>query len=270
MKISQIIQSIKDIGSTNAKRDIIAKHKDNAALRQLFYATYDGSVNFWIKADKSWVGTGTNQITESLINNILSILNGRRLTGNAARDYLKAEIDSLEPVEAEIIIRMVNRDLDCKASTSIANDTWPGLIREFPVMLADKFNKKNAAAFYDAETKEGETSHMLVQLKCLTHDWELECVDGIKRKLGVLVSQKIQTAVKSYDFVTNKTVFRNIVDWYDNGMSNDLYTITYEENGEIKTTHELTGDHEVFLSSGIISTVCNLKPNQVLISSFES
>lgn len=165
MKISQIIQSVKAVGSTNTKRDIIAQHRDNVALQHLFYAAYDGSINFWIRADKSLVGTGTGLITADLIQDLLESLNGRVITGNAARDYLKATIVGLDPDEAEIIIRMINRDLDCKASTSIANAVWPGLIREFPVMLADKFNEKNARAFYAVETKQGEPSRLIVQRK---------------------------------------------------------------------------------------------------------
>lgn len=152
MKLSDIIKSLKAVGSTNTKREILKQHADNEALKLLFYATYDGSVNYWIKADPTWIGIGTELLDTAKIQSVLKTLNGRILTGNAARIFLENIVVRLDPDEAKLLINMVNRDLDCKTSTSLANATWPNLIREFPVMLADKFNEKTAKPFYKAET----------------------------------------------------------------------------------------------------------------------
>ena len=160
--ISDIIKSLRAVGSTNTKRYIIEQNSNNEALRLLFYATYDGAVNFWIKADKDTKTNGTGVITAELIQDILAVLNGRALTGNAARDYLTALLQRLTQPEADVIICMINRDLDCKTSTSIANGVWKNLIREFPVMLAEKFNEKNAKIFYAAERAKKK---MIVQAK---------------------------------------------------------------------------------------------------------
>jgi ATP-dependent DNA ligase len=160
--ISDIIKSLRAVGSTNTKRYIIEQNSNNEALRLLFYAAYDGSVNFWIKADKDTKTNGTGVITAELIQDILAVLNGRALTGNAARDYLTALLQRLTQPEADVIICMINRDLDCKTSTSIANGVWKNLIREFPVMLAEKFNEKNAKIFYAAERAKKK---MIVQTK---------------------------------------------------------------------------------------------------------
>ena len=160
--ISDIIKSLRAVGSTNTKRYIIEQNSNNEALRLLFYATYDGAVNFWIKADKDTKTNGTGVITAELIRDILAMLNGRVLTGNAAREYLAGLLQRLTQPEADVIICMINRDLDCKTSTSIANGVWKNLIREFPVMLAEKFNEKNAKIFYAAERAKKK---MIVQAK---------------------------------------------------------------------------------------------------------
>lgn len=220
MKISQIIAQIRAIGSTNSKRDIVASHRENDALRLLFYATYDGSVNFWIKADKTWVGEGTCVITANLIQEILDTLDGRKITGNAARAYLKTIINSLEPEEAEIIVRMINRDLDCKASTSIANGIWGELIREFPVMLADKFNKKNALAFYEAETAPGSPSNLIVQLKA----------DGGRAEAVV----SMDGAVRMYSRAGNELLVHGVFDFLSQFAG-------YVVDGEIVSVDPTTG-----------------------------
>lgn len=160
--ISDIIKSLRAVGSTNTKRYIIEQNSNNEALRLLFYATYDGAVNFWIKADKDTKTNGTGVITAELIQDILAVLNCRVFTGNAGREYLAGLLQRLTQPEADVIICMINRDLDCKTSTSIANGVWKNLIREFPVMLAEKFNEKNAKIFYAAERAKKK---MIVQAK---------------------------------------------------------------------------------------------------------
>lgn len=165
MKLSDIIKSLKAVGSTNTKREILKQHADNEALKLLFYATYDGSVNYWIKADPTWTGIGTEVLDTAKIQSVLNTLNGRILTGNAARIFLEHLVVRLGPDEAKLLINMVNRDLDCKTSTTLANATWPNLIREFPVMLADKFNEKTAKPFYKAETALDAKPRLVVQKK---------------------------------------------------------------------------------------------------------
>lgn len=163
MKLSQIINEIRAVGSTNTKKSILQTHRDNADLQKLFYATYDGRINYWIKADKEWEGTGSAVLTCEVIDDVLRVLDGRQKTGNAAREYLKNVVESLEADEADLLIMMVNGDLECKASSTLANTTWPGLILEFPVMLAGKFNEKTAKEFYAAEHP--GKSNMIVQTK---------------------------------------------------------------------------------------------------------
>ena len=161
--ISDIIKSLRSVGSTNTKRYILEQNADNEALRLLFFATYDGAVNFWIKADKDTKTSGTEVITVGLIQDILAILNGRVVTGNAARDYLADVLQRLTQPEADVIINMINRDLDCKTSTALANGVWKNLIREFPVMLAEKFNEKNVKIFHAAESV--SKRNLIVQAK---------------------------------------------------------------------------------------------------------
>lgn len=153
--ISQIIATLKEHNLTNDKKRILKQHESNKTLQLLFKMTYESRYNYWIRASDMQINPlGDRVITSELLQDILSHLNGRIVTGNAAREYLQNIINSLHPSEAGIIIRMINRDMDCKVSTALINDTWPKTVSEFPVMLADKFNVKNAKSFYEAEPKD--------------------------------------------------------------------------------------------------------------------
>jgi ATP-dependent DNA ligase len=164
--ISQIIATLKEHNLTNDKKRILKQHESDKTLQLLFKMTYHPRFNYWIRASDMEINPlGDGTITVDLLEDILAQLNGRIVTGNAARTYLQKVISSLHPSEAGVIIRMINRDMDCKVSTSLVNDLWPNSVQEFPVMLADKFNEKNAKSFYAAETSISEKPKLIVQVK---------------------------------------------------------------------------------------------------------
>ena len=66
----------------------------------------------------------------------------RLVTGNAAIAHLSTLLGSVTEDNAEVIKRIVTKDLKCGVSISTANAVWPGLIREYPVMLCSPFEQK--------------------------------------------------------------------------------------------------------------------------------
>lgn len=178
--ISNIISTLKANNLTNDKKKILKENVENTTLQTLLKMTYESKYNYWIRASDMQVNPeGEGEITDSLLADILSHLNGRIVTGNAAREYLQKVVTSLQPDEAQVIIKMINRDMDCKVSTSLINDTWPGTVSEFPKMLAEKFNEKNAKAFYEVEPKDTlkrGIPQLIVQ--CKSDGGRLEYVTG--------------------------------------------------------------------------------------------
>jgi ATP-dependent DNA ligase len=49
--------------------------------------------------------------------------------------------------DAQVIERIIGKDLKCGASDSTANKVWPGLVHEFPCMLCTPFDEKIATKF---------------------------------------------------------------------------------------------------------------------------
>jgi ATP-dependent DNA ligase len=64
------------------------------------------------------------------------------VTGNAAIEYLRMLLSSLNPDDAKVLERIIDKSLDCGVQVSTANAVWSGLIKEYPVMLCSQFEQK--------------------------------------------------------------------------------------------------------------------------------
>jgi ATP-dependent DNA ligase len=72
----------------------------------------------------------------------LYTLSSREVTGNAAIEFLKNVLSSLDTDDAKVIERIIAKDLKCGVDVSTANKVWFGLIPEYPVMLCSPFEQK--------------------------------------------------------------------------------------------------------------------------------
>lgn len=146
-KLSDIIQELKDEGSTNKKVEILQREKDNKDLYALFKATLDSMLNFYIRGtaiqnDPFSDNDVAIELNAEIINEVVDILNGRKLTGNAARAWVSGTANTLFPEDQELLRRMLNRDLECKVSEGLIKRVWPEMLKEYPVLLASKFDEK--------------------------------------------------------------------------------------------------------------------------------
>jgi ATP-dependent DNA ligase len=83
-----------------------------------------------------------NTMTLGFALNQLSELSNRNVTGNAAIEFLRNILSSLDPDDAKVIERIIDKSLDCGVQVSSANAVWPELIKEYPVMLCSPFEQK--------------------------------------------------------------------------------------------------------------------------------
>lgn len=141
MSIYEIIESIAAIGSTNAKLAIIKANENNKALKNVFFYAYNPRFNFWIKAKTLPKVEGKHDI-DSAAFVVLNTLIDREVTGDAARTQVEKFMETLTAEAQEIFARIINHDLRCGASDTLAMKVWPNLVPEYPVLLCDKFNAK--------------------------------------------------------------------------------------------------------------------------------
>lgn len=142
--ILEILNQLAATTAVNTKRDILEKNRGNELLREVFRITYTKQIMFYVKQFPTEfdVYRGLPEPLSWAISELLDNLATRKLTGHAARDHLRFVASNVNPDNREVLRRIINRDLECGASTSLANKTWPKLIPEQPQCLATPFSLK--------------------------------------------------------------------------------------------------------------------------------
>lgn len=131
MNVKQILDLVAATPSKNEKIEILRKYKDNADLAKVCELCYSPTVNFYIKQiEPAKKFDGTVSLSSALIslNNIAT----RQFTGNAAREYLLGIMQSVTADDAEVLAKVISRDLRSGFGDSTANKVWKNLIPEFP------------------------------------------------------------------------------------------------------------------------------------------
>ena len=138
-------------GSSNFKKAEILARKDDELLKRLFFMALDPFTNYWIRKipDYRWSEFGSSDTLDlDMALDELELLSDRTYTGNAAIAHLKNILERMEEHDdCYVIEKIIAGDFKCGVGTTIVNKTWPGLIFEFPCMLANQFDKKLADKF---------------------------------------------------------------------------------------------------------------------------
>lgn len=133
MNVKQILDLVAADPSKNAKIAILTAHKDNKDLQEVIRLSYDPTVNFYIKQiEPAKKFDSVVSLSGALIR--LQNIATRQFTGNAAREYLLNIMQSVTEDDAEVIAKVIARDLRSGFSDSTANKVWKNLIPEFPYM----------------------------------------------------------------------------------------------------------------------------------------
>lgn len=154
MSIPQIIKQIASISSTNAKKAILQENASNELLKQCFYYAYNPRFNYWIKAEGLPTTIGHGHVNLDTFKKLDSLI-AREVTGNAARGLMAQYLNTLTKENQELVINIINHDLRCGASDTLAMKIWPKLVPEYPVMLCAKFNEKTKKYLEQFENKAG-------------------------------------------------------------------------------------------------------------------
>ena len=147
--ILDILNEIAATSSRNEKEAIIRREKDNELLKRVFFLAYDPFTQFYIrKIPKYETKLKIDFITlDESINGVSGLLHlsSRTFTGNAGINHLQFLLSMSSATDAQVIERIIGKDLKCGASDSTANKVWPNLVHEFPCMLASAYDEKLVA-----------------------------------------------------------------------------------------------------------------------------
>ena len=139
----RIINELRNTASTNEKKTILERHKDNEIFKKILLYTYDPFRKYGI-SEKILNETMEEVTNESLpqYNNIFEFLDV--LASSNINNELKRNIAACVKYQQEeykdIVKCMFLKDLKIGANTTLINKVWKGLIPKFEVQLARKFN----------------------------------------------------------------------------------------------------------------------------------
>lgn len=189
MKVSDIFLALRKTSSLNEKRDILKKNENNLVLKEIFRMVNTPSVNFFLRVEADLNVSGGDLITTPLLESLNSNIVERKITGNAARDWVKSVMETLDPGEQTVFRNLINRDMDCGVGKELVNKTWKNLIPEMPCMLADKYdpNKKNCFSDLETSRASGNLPKIIVQTKC----------DGLRAQFHVDLDGNVKAYTRS-------------------------------------------------------------------------
>jgi hypothetical protein len=141
MNINAFFNSLAANPSRNFKIEELEKRVNNETLREVIRLALCPFTQFYQRKIPAYTCDGTNANIEEILPALYD-LSSRQVTGNAAIEYLRMLLASLNPDDAKVLERIIDKSLDCGVQVSTANAVWSGLIKEYPVMLCSPFEQK--------------------------------------------------------------------------------------------------------------------------------
>lgn len=145
MTSDQICKLLGDIGaesSKNAKIALIAAHIADPDFQVVLYQALNPFITYGIADIPEKQFAFTDREFGEHTWTLVSDLQSRNLTGNAARNAVQEEMNKLTPASGELLRRILKKDLRAGFSETSVNKVKPNFIPVFDCMLAHPFEEK--------------------------------------------------------------------------------------------------------------------------------
>lgn len=144
MKVTEILNELRETNSSNDKVEILKKNKDNVIFKEVLLWCYDQKINFYITNFNESLNEGTNTIDNNwnIIKDLYETLSSRKLTGNAARNFVKEVLDSFDIDTQNIVLNTFKHDLRCNVGTGLISKVYgKDFLSKFSVQLANTYKE---------------------------------------------------------------------------------------------------------------------------------
>lgn len=144
--MNDIMSILTALGADNsrlAKEAILKANVDNQLLKDVIKLALDPFTQFYIRKIPEYQTVATKKqdpLNKAILR--LNLLSSRTVTGNAGIEHLRLVLGSVSAADAQVIERIIAKDLKCGVSDATVNKIWPGLIAEYPCMLASAYDQK--------------------------------------------------------------------------------------------------------------------------------
>lgn len=139
--LRKMVDELNSTNSSNSKKDILIKYKNDEFIRNVLYYTYNPMFQYYVTPD-----TLEKNYTEDLgvlycfndLFEMLDILRKREVTGHKAINSVNDYCYKNEEYK-DLIYKIIGKDLEIRMGDSLINKVIPGLVPTFDVSLASKF-----------------------------------------------------------------------------------------------------------------------------------
>lgn len=147
--VYEILKELNESNSSNYKLEVLKKHKDNELLKRVLSLANDKvKYNFGIGKTTLYKFTNKERQDKMDLDAMLDFLeNGlatRKLTGNAAADRLEYLLSMCSENNANIIEKVISRDLKINCGRTQINKVFKDLITKQVYCRCDIYGKKTA------------------------------------------------------------------------------------------------------------------------------
>ena len=162
--MQKFVDEMRSTSSSIKKKEILEKYKDEEFVLKCLQYTLDPYKMFGVtsKAFKKYIPSCRASSVHDSLFELLDDLVMRKISGYTAFASLDDFI--LRHVEhKDLILQIIDKDLEIRASASIVNKVFSGLVPEFNVALANEYKEK----LVDYEFEEWYVSRKLDGLRCI-------------------------------------------------------------------------------------------------------
>ena len=146
MKIHEILDHLASDNGRLFKIDVLEQHKENELLQSVIRAALDPYTQYYIRKIPEFTYDATKEFKQSLEWGLESLgkLTSRELTGHAAINHLTEILENMTLRDADVITRVISKDLKCGVNTATVNKVFgKGFIEKYPCMLASAYKPEN-------------------------------------------------------------------------------------------------------------------------------
>lgn len=144
--VFKILGKIAATSSKNEKLAIMQSYAGHDQLKRVCVAAYNPRINYFMRKVPSYTMVSWSlKLSDGL--EVLEQLSRREATGHAAQALAANTLANMDEPDANVLQRVLLRDLRCGMSEGTINKTWPKLIPEWPCMLATTADEKILSKF---------------------------------------------------------------------------------------------------------------------------
>ena len=238
MTVKDIFDEISNESSTLKKTEIVTKYKDKELFKRVLYMANSKRVKFYIKQIPEYrqnlCGRSNWDIQLPHALDLLSSLSTRELTGHAGIEHLKMILEGVQPYDAYIIERIIEKDCKIGFGIRMINKVFPDLIEKTGYMGCKPYSKElitkllSKGKAYSQEKMDGRFMNCIIQGGELLNESRQGEPTNLENPLFFTELSQLKDCVLNGE-LTMEAVSR----FESNGIISSLITIANKkENGE--------------------------------------